>query len=118
MYAIRSYYVPSGKAWIATGGMAARVFYSTDFGKSWEVAKTPMIRGQASSGIFSVAFKNDRGGIVVGGIYDQPEINTNVAAYTLDGGKNWVSSTKMPSRITSYNVCYTKLLRNWVSCNA
>jgi len=90
-------YLPSGKAWIATGGMAARVFYSTDFGKSWEVAKTPMIRGQASSGIFSVAFKNDRGGIVVGGIYDQPEINTNVAAYTLDGGKNWVSSTKMPS---------------------
>ncbi|HPF50069.1 MAG TPA: hypothetical protein PK335_00775 [Draconibacterium sp.] len=90
-------YLPSGKAWIATGGMTARVFYSEDFGKSWEVAKTPMIRGQASSGIFSIAFKNDREGIVVGGIYDQPEINTNVAAYTIDGGKNWISSTEMPS---------------------
>ena len=90
-------YLPSGKAWIATGGMAARVFYSEDFGKSWEAAKTPMIRGQASSGIFSIAFKNDREGIVVGGIYDQPEINTNVAAYTIDGGKNWISSIEMPS---------------------
>jgi len=90
-------FLPSGKAWIASGGMGARVFYSKDFGKSWEVAKTPMIRGQASSGIFSIAFKNDLEGIVVGGIYDQPEIDTNVAAYTTDGGKNWVSSTEMPA---------------------
>lgn len=88
-------FLPSGKAWIASGGMAARVFYSEDFGESWEVAKTPMIRGQASSGIFSVAFKSDLEGIVVGGIYDQPEIDTNVAAFTVDGGKNWISSEKM-----------------------
>ena len=89
-------FLPSGKAWIASGGMAARVFFSEDFGESWEVAKTPMIRGQASSGIFSIAFKNHLEGIIVGGIYDQPEINTNVAAYTVDGGKNWISSEKMP----------------------
>jgi len=90
-------FLSSGKAWIASGGATARVFYSKDFGKNWEVAKTPMIRGQASSGIFSIAFKNDMEGVVVGGIYDQPEINTNVAAYTTDGGKNWTSSTKMSS---------------------
>ncbi|WP_167605060.1 oxidoreductase [Maribellus sediminis] len=94
-------FLPSGKAWIASGGKAARVFYSEDFGLTWDVAKTPMIRGTASSGIFSVAFQNDKAGAVVGGIYDQPEINTNIAAYTVDGGKNWLSSETMPAEYRS-----------------
>ncbi|MCY1721390.1 YCF48-related protein [Prolixibacteraceae bacterium Z1-6] len=94
-------YLPSGKAWIASGGKAARVFYSSDFGKTWEVAKTPMIRGLSSSGIFSVSFKNDREGIIVGGIYDQPEVNTNIAAYTVDGGKNWLPAVTMPKEYRS-----------------
>lgn len=89
-------YLPSGKAWIASGGNAARIFYSEDFGKSWDVAKTPMIRGMASSGIFSVSFQNDREGIVVGGIYDDPEVNANIAAYTSNGGKTWLPSGSMP----------------------
>ena len=90
-------YLPSGKAWIASGGMAARVFYSEDFGKTWKSVKTPMIRGTASSGIFSIAFQNDKEGTMVGGIYDRPEINTNIAAYTVDGGINWLSAEKMPA---------------------
>ncbi|WP_346856607.1 hypothetical protein [uncultured Draconibacterium sp.] len=94
-------YLPSGKAWIASGGKAARVFYSGDFGKSWEVAKTPMIRGIASSGIFSVSFKSEREGMIVGGIYDQPEINTNCAAYTFDGGKTWLPAVTMPKEYRS-----------------
>ncbi len=94
-------YLPSGKAWIATGGKAARVFYSEDFGESWSVAKTPMIRGQASSGIFSVSFINDKNGIIVGGVYDQPEINKNIAAYSNDGGKSWHSAVTMPKAFRS-----------------
>lgn len=94
-------YLPSGKAWIASGGKTARVFYSEDFGVSWSVAKTPAIRGLASSGIFSVAFKNDTEGIIVGGIYDQPEINTNSAAYSVDGGKNWLPAVTMPKEFRS-----------------
>nr|WP_321354799.1 hypothetical protein [uncultured Draconibacterium sp.] len=94
-------YLPSGKAWIASGGKAARVFYSDDFGKSWKVSKTPMVRGLASSGIFSVAFKNDREGIIVGGIYDQPELNTNIASYTVDGGVTWLPAVTMPKEYRS-----------------
>ncbi len=94
-------FLPSGKAWIGSGGKAARVFYSEDFGKTWNVAKTPMIRGTASSGIFSVAFQNDKAGAVVGGNYDQPEVNTNIAAYTVDGGKNWLSAETMPAEYRS-----------------
>ncbi|MBO0721652.1 MAG: hypothetical protein J2P41_12565, partial [Blastocatellia bacterium] len=44
--------------WIATGGGAARVFRSTDAGKSWQVAATPIAGGQPSAGIFSIAFKD------------------------------------------------------------
>ncbi|WP_372653474.1 WD40/YVTN/BNR-like repeat-containing protein [Draconibacterium sp.] len=94
-------YLPTGKAWIASGGKAARVFYSDDFGKSWNVSKTPMVRGLASSGIFSVAFTNDKEGIIVGGIYDQPELNTNIASYTFDGGVTWQPAVKMPKEYRS-----------------
>ncbi|WP_319592169.1 hypothetical protein [uncultured Draconibacterium sp.] len=99
-------YLPSGKAWIASGGKAARVYYSHDFGKSWNVSKTPMVRGLASSGIFSVSFKNDREGIIVGGIYDQPELNTNIASYTSDGGVTWQPAVTMPKE---YRSCVQEL---------
>ena len=103
-------FLPSGNAWIASGGINARVFYSNDFGRNWNVSNTPIIRGQASSGIFSIEFKNDKEGVIVGGIYDQPEINTNIAAYTTDGGKNWLPAAKMPQE---YRSCVqTVLLEN------
>ena len=44
-------------AWFATGGArVARVFRSTDRGRSWTVAETPVLTGNPSSGIFSLAF--------------------------------------------------------------
>ncbi len=94
-------YLPSGKAWIATGGNIARVFYSDDFGENWNVSETPMIQGSSSSGIFSVCFENDLNGVVVGGTYDKPEQNKNIAAFTTDGGKSWISAEKMPKEYRS-----------------
>jgi photosystem II stability/assembly factor-like uncharacterized protein len=94
-------FLPSGKAWIITGGSAARVFYSGDFGENWDVAETPVIDGNASSGIFSVAFKNDLEGVVTGGTYDKPELNENIAAFSNDGGKTWISSEIMPKEYRS-----------------
>lgn len=94
-------FLPDGHAWIASGGNDARVFCSCDYGKTWEVAKTPMIRGQASSGIFSITFKSNMVGVIVGGIYDQPELNKNISAYTIDGGKNWLPSGSMPKEYRS-----------------
>jgi hypothetical protein len=41
--------LPSGKAWFVTGGVSARVFYSTDFGTSWQVTDTPLVQGQDST---------------------------------------------------------------------
>ena len=94
-------FLPSGRAWIATGGKVARVFYSGDFGRSWQVAKTPVICGKSSSGIFSVSFKNNLEGVAVGGIYDQPQQNRNIAAFTTNGGKTWLAAKKMPKEYRS-----------------
>ena len=94
-------YLPSGKAWFVTGGSSARVFYSTDFGKSWQVTDTPLVHGQSSTGIFSVAFKNDAEGIIVGGNYQAPDLNKNVAAFSIDGGVTWQPAETMPQGFRS-----------------
>jgi photosystem II stability/assembly factor-like uncharacterized protein len=77
-------------AWFATGGAAkARVFRSTDKGQTWSVTDTPVIAGQPSYGIFSIAFKDAANGIIVGGDYRKVgEAKDNLAAST-DGGRSW-----------------------------
>jgi photosystem II stability/assembly factor-like uncharacterized protein len=59
-------------AWFATGGPgAARVFHSKDRGRSWTVATTPIRNDGPSAGIFSLAFRDARHGIAVGGDYSK-----------------------------------------------
>jgi len=78
-------------AYFVTGGNDARVFRSTDRGRSWNAFNTPMIKGTAASGIFSVAFYDDKNGVVVGGNYEKPDERTGNFALTHDGGKTWHS---------------------------
>jgi photosystem II stability/assembly factor-like uncharacterized protein len=76
--------------WIGTGGAAkARVFRSTDRGRTWSVAETPVHAGGASAGIFSVAFRDAKRGIVVGGDYQKPKEMLDNIALTDDGGRTW-----------------------------
>jgi photosystem II stability/assembly factor-like uncharacterized protein len=73
--------------WIGT--TAARVLRSTDGGDTWQVATTPIQTGQPSAGIFSIAFKDARNGVIVGGDYKKEgEARDNVAT-TSDGGRTW-----------------------------
>ena len=60
-----------------------------------------MIHGGTSSGIFSVCFVNDLEGAIVGGTYDNPELNEKMAAFTTDGGKTWLLSENMPREYRS-----------------
>ena len=79
----------SKNVWIGTGGGAARVFRSVDGGDHWQVATTPIISGQPSVGIFSIAFKDAMNGVIVGGDYKkESEARDNVAT-TADGGRTW-----------------------------
>jgi photosystem II stability/assembly factor-like uncharacterized protein len=78
-----------------TGGPAARVFASHDFGKTWTVAETPIVSGNASSGIFSL-FCDERTIVAVGGDYQDPARAYKNAAISRDGGKTWELATQPP----------------------
>ena len=76
-------------AWIGTGAATkARVLYTHDRGRTWKVAETPLASG-ASSGIFSVAFRDARHGVIVGGDYTKEKDAVNNLAVTSDGGATW-----------------------------
>ena len=75
--------------WIGTGAAAkARVLRSSDRGKTWAVADTPIPAG-ASAGIYSIAFRDALHGIVVGGDYTKEDAAVDNVAVTDDGGKTW-----------------------------
>jgi photosystem II stability/assembly factor-like uncharacterized protein len=77
--------------WFATGGgSVARVFRSRDRGRHWKVSDTPMHPGNASSGLFSLAFMDEKFGVAVGGDYAHPYSSKlpNVLV-TSDGGRLW-----------------------------
>jgi len=75
--------------WLITGGMDARVFYSKNRGKSWKGYDTPMVKGTAGSGIFSIAMYDQMRGVIVGGNYEKPAESKNNLSFTTDGGKTW-----------------------------
>ena len=77
-------------AWFVTGGAkVARVFHSTDRGRTWTAAETPVKAGVTSAGIFSIAFRDKDHGLIVGGDYQKPNETGASAAVTADGGKTW-----------------------------
>jgi photosystem II stability/assembly factor-like uncharacterized protein len=82
--------------WFATGGKIARVFRSTNAGKTWTVADTPMIHGPDSAGIFSIAFRDATHGVIAGGDYKHPELDGPNLAFTNDGGLTWKLSAISP----------------------
>ena len=83
--------LPGGHAWIGTGaGPRCRVLHTTDFGETWTIVETPVAASQ-SSGIFSIAFRDPRHGLVVGGDYQKEGEAVNNAAATSDGGSTWTA---------------------------
>ena len=79
----------NNSAWIATGGKVSRVFYSSDRGATWIAHSTPLIQGGTMTGAFCADFKNDNEGLLIGGDWEEKQLNTGNLAYTSDGGKTW-----------------------------
>ncbi len=76
-------------AWIGTGAAAkARVLRSSDGGRTWQVADTPLAAGP-SSGIFSIAFRDAKNGVIAGGDYRKEQEALDNLAVTNDGGATW-----------------------------
>ncbi len=80
-------------AWIGTGASTrCRVLRTIDGGATWTIAETP-VAASASAGIFSVAFRDPRHGVVVGGDYKKEKEAVDNAAVTSDGGVTWTAIT-------------------------
>ena len=97
--------------WFATGGRVARVFHSGDRGKSWQVFETPIVHGPESAGIFSIAFRDSKHGVIAGGDYKLPDQDGPDLAFTKDGGKTWTLSRISPQSYYSA-VAYDRRRRN------
>ena len=81
--------IDGNRAWIGTGASTrCRVLRTADGGRTWQIADTPLA-ASASAGIFSVAFRDRRHGLAVGGDYRREKDATDNAASTDDGGVTW-----------------------------
>jgi photosystem II stability/assembly factor-like uncharacterized protein len=82
--------VISGRdAWFASGVGASRVFHSRDGGFTWTVANAPIAATATGGGVFSLAFRNPRDGVMVGGDFSAPTNGTRASGYSHDGGASW-----------------------------
>lgn len=80
---------PAGKVWVASGGSTSRIFYSGNYGHTWKVFDCPILRGESSTGPFSIAFYDGKKGIAVGGNYLKDKESINNVLLTSNGGKSW-----------------------------
>lgn len=84
------------RAWIGTGGAAtARILATRDGGNTWAAYATPL-RGSPSAGVFTVAFRNRRDGLLGGGDLDPAAPPFDNVARSRDGGKTWKVAGKAP----------------------
>lgn len=77
------------RAWIATGGSKARVFYSQDYGATWATTETPLVQGEKMTGIFTIDFYDSQKGIIMGGNWEDKKNGEASKAISNDGGLTW-----------------------------
>jgi len=90
-----------GQVLFGTGGTAARLFQSNDGGLTWSVARTPIVQGNTSSGIFALRTDKHQHVLVLGGDYKQPTDSDRAAATSLDNGKTWQLAARQPGGFRS-----------------
>ena len=102
------------EVWFGTGGTgAARVLHSKDGGRTWTAAATPMRNDSAGAGIFSIAFRDARHGIIVGGDYGKDKEDRQNIALTEDGGATWRTPASRPGGYGSA-AAYLASYRMWI----
>jgi photosystem II stability/assembly factor-like uncharacterized protein len=82
-----------GFFWLGTS--KGRVFKASA-ASPWTPVPTPLASGNDSSGVFSVAFRDPKHGVAVGGDFHHPAESKGTAAFTSDGGEHWNPARKLP----------------------
>lgn len=80
-------------AWFGSGGAAARVYHSRDRGLTWRASDAGVATGEAA-GVFALAFRTPREGVVVGGDFAAPAPGTS--SRTRDA-RTWSASSTLPA---------------------
>jgi photosystem II stability/assembly factor-like uncharacterized protein len=87
---------------IGTGGKGGpRVLISAllafrDSSKGCREVSVPLAGASDSAGVFSLAFRDLKHGLAVGGDYKKPNGSSGTAAWTADGGRNWTAASMPP----------------------
>jgi photosystem II stability/assembly factor-like uncharacterized protein len=101
-----------GLAWIGTGNSsAARVLRTSDRGRSWSVATTPLPSAEGV-GLASVAFRDDLHGVAMGGSMLDTSARGDDVAITSDGGRSWSTVGRAPIASAIYGGSYVPGMRS------
>jgi photosystem II stability/assembly factor-like uncharacterized protein len=77
-------------------------------------ATLPLASGSDSSGAFSLAFRDQKHGLAVGGDYKKPDEPSGTAAWTVDGGRHWTAAS-LPPRGYRSAVAWYPAARAWIA---
>ena len=80
----------------------------------WQSAQTPLASGNGSSGVFSLAFRDQSHGVAVGGDYRKPGDAARTAAFSSDGGLSWIAAQIPPHGYRSA-VAWDSQAQAWVA---
>jgi len=75
---------------VVIGTSTSRVLRSYDGGRTWQAALAPLATN-ASTGIFSIAFRDLHHGVIVGGNYQKEDEAVDNLATSSDGGVIWTA---------------------------
>ena len=82
--------------------------------EEWTRTATPLAAPGNSSGIFSLAFRDLKHGIAVGGDYSKPNEPSGTAAWTADGGRTWTAA-KVPPHGYRSAVAWDASAKAWIA---
>lgn len=95
-----------------SGGMRSNFYRTNNSGKTWSKVELPYYPGE-TIGAYSMCFKDDQTGVIVGGDYTQPNLKMNTTYYTFDGGDSWMNSMYPPR---GYRSCVFSVNNVFYAC--
>lgn len=106
--------LPNSELLFATGGAGGARLFRLGKSGNWNVTRLPLAAGKPSTGAFSLAFRDNRHGMAVGGDYKDPMQTAGTAAWTSDGGLTWHAASALPSGYRS-SVGWAAGLDAWIT---
>jgi len=115
---------PRPEMWFGTSGPGGALIYyfvdkysdvnPDDELADWHKVSVPIAGDDASSGVFSIAFKNDAFGVAVGGNSQKPDDSAGTAVFSTDIGVTWQSAQTQPHGFRSA-VAYDAATNAWIT---